>query len=244
MPQGLSAHRPTAYPARPEASTTATGLVPQHPQARGQENAPDQRGLFSQPGTAPPEPPLHRDQLVAAEPRTAAQPAPPRTRRPPPAGSSTTRENWPFCASRGSADLPPQARRIRRYAPNVRFRPPGGCLPSVTEIVWGADGDRQAWPGPQPTSGGAVGEPGGPDDDPVQVAGGDQGFLAFPVGELGAQPPRHEDALEHEPPMAPGITGSDRRALLMTARTPNGCGSGWQVQDLTWEDCRRRFSRL
>ena len=137
MPQGRSAHRPTAYPARPEASTRATGHVPRHPQARGQENAPDQRGLFSQPGTAPPEPPLHRDQLVAAEPRTAAQPAPPRTRRPPPAGSSTTRENWPFCASRGSADLPPQARRIRRYAPNVRFRPPGGCLPSVTELSGG-----------------------------------------------------------------------------------------------------------
>ena len=30
--------------------------------------------------------------------------------------------------------------------------------------------------------------------------------------------------------MVPGITGSDRRALL-TARTPHGCGSGWQVQD-------------
>ena len=39
MPQGLSAHRPTAYPARPEASTKATGHVPQHPQARAQENA-------------------------------------------------------------------------------------------------------------------------------------------------------------------------------------------------------------
>ena len=93
-----------------------------------------------------------------------------------------------------------------------------------------ADGDRQAWPSLQPASGGAVGEPGGPDDGPVQVAGGDQGFLAFLVGEFGAQPSRHEDALEQEPGMVPGITGSDRRALL-TARTPHGCGSGWQVQD-------------
>ena len=39
MPQGLSAYRPTAYPARPEASTRATGHVPQRPQARAQENA-------------------------------------------------------------------------------------------------------------------------------------------------------------------------------------------------------------
>ena len=54
MPQGLSANPPTAYPARPEASTTATGPVPQHPQARAQDNAPAERGLFSQPGAAPP----------------------------------------------------------------------------------------------------------------------------------------------------------------------------------------------
>src|SRR6516165_9899349 len=68
-----------------------------------------------------------------------------------------------------------------------------------------ADGDRQAWLSLEPSGGGAVGEPGGPDDGPVQVAGGDQGFLAFFVGEFGAQPPRHEDALEQEPRMAPGV---------------------------------------
>src|SRR5215469_17321966 len=50
-----------------------------------------------------------------------------------------------------------------------------------------AGGDRQAWPGPRPAGGGAVGEPGGPDDGPVQVAGGDQGFLAFLAGEFGTQ---------------------------------------------------------
>src|SRR6516162_2311888 len=33
-----------------------------------------------------------------------------------------------------------------------------------------------------------------------------RGFLAFLVGELGAQPPRHEDALEQESGVAPGVT--------------------------------------
>ena len=43
--------------------------------------------------------------------------------RPPPAGSSATPQNWPFCASRGSADLPPQARRIRRGGmPGIELR--------------------------------------------------------------------------------------------------------------------------
>ena len=77
MPQGLPAHRPPAYPgpARQEASTTATGHVPHHPQARVQENAPAQRGQVSQPGTAPPEPQQHREPLVAAKP------GPPRSQR-------------------------------------------------------------------------------------------------------------------------------------------------------------------
>ena len=40
MPQGLPAHRPTAYgPAWREASTTAIGRVPEHSQARGPDNA-------------------------------------------------------------------------------------------------------------------------------------------------------------------------------------------------------------
>ena len=75
MPRGLSAHRPTAYPARREASTTAAGHVPQHPQARAQETAGPSAAFFSQPGTAPPEPQQHRDQPVAAEP------GPPRSQR-------------------------------------------------------------------------------------------------------------------------------------------------------------------
>ena len=75
MPQGLSAPRPPAYPAWQEARTTATGHVPQHPQARARENAPAQRGHVSPPGAAPSEPLQHRDQLVAAEP------GPPRSQR-------------------------------------------------------------------------------------------------------------------------------------------------------------------
>src|SRR5215472_12098220 len=76
MPRGLSAHpqRPTR-PGPAEANTTATGHVPQHPQARAQENAPAQRGHVSQPGTVPPEPQQHREPLVAAEP------GPPRSQR-------------------------------------------------------------------------------------------------------------------------------------------------------------------
>ena len=84
----------------------ATGHMPHHPQPRAPRKRPAQRGHVSQPGTAPPEPQQHGDQLVAAEPGPAAQPASPRTRRPPPAGSSATPQNWPFCASRGSADHP------------------------------------------------------------------------------------------------------------------------------------------
>jgi hypothetical protein len=41
MPQGLSAHPPTAYPARPgrRPHAKAAGHVPQHPQARARDNA-------------------------------------------------------------------------------------------------------------------------------------------------------------------------------------------------------------
>src|SRR5215468_3847608 len=67
MPQGLSAHRPTAYPARREASTMATGHVPQPPPARARDNA-AQRSHVSQPGPAPPERQQHREQLLATEP--------------------------------------------------------------------------------------------------------------------------------------------------------------------------------
>jgi len=49
--------------------------VPQHPQARGHENARPGAAFFSQPGTAPPELEQHRDQLAAAEP------GPPRSQR-------------------------------------------------------------------------------------------------------------------------------------------------------------------
>ena len=49
--------------------------MPQHPQARGHENARPGAAFFSQPGTAPPELEQHRDQLAAAEP------GPPRSQR-------------------------------------------------------------------------------------------------------------------------------------------------------------------
>src|SRR6516164_1441057 len=65
----------SAYPARQQAGTKATGRVPQHPQARGHENARPGAAFFSQPGTAPPELEQHRDQLAAAEP------GPPRSQR-------------------------------------------------------------------------------------------------------------------------------------------------------------------
>jgi hypothetical protein len=70
MPQGLPAYRPTAYPARPgrRPSTKAPGHVPQHPPARAHENARPSAASFRQPGTAPPEPPQHCEQLVVAEP--------------------------------------------------------------------------------------------------------------------------------------------------------------------------------
>src|SRR5215470_7228660 len=79
---------PNGLQARPEVSTKAAGHVPQHPQPRGQENARPAR---------PFQPARYGAARTAAAPRTAggsrtrtAQPAPPRTRPPPPAGSSTT----------------------------------------------------------------------------------------------------------------------------------------------------------
>ena len=67
------------------------------------------------------------------------------------------------------------------------------------------DADLQARLGAEPAGGGAVGQPGRPDDSPVQVAGGDQGLLAFLVGELGPQAQRDEDALEREAGTAPAV---------------------------------------
>src|SRR5215472_9778076 len=117
MPQGLSAHRPPAYPgpARQEASTKATSRVTQDPQARVQER-PAQRGHVSPPGTAPREPQQHREEAVVAEPGPPRsqrhheragrlQPAVPRL----PETDHSARAEVP-------ADLPPQARRIRRSA--------------------------------------------------------------------------------------------------------------------------------
>ena len=70
MPQGLSAPPPNGLPgpAPHQATTKATGRVPQHPHARGHENVRPGAAFFSQPGTAPPEPPQHCEQLVVAEP--------------------------------------------------------------------------------------------------------------------------------------------------------------------------------
>jgi len=77
MPQGLSAHRPAAYPARP-----ASRPAPRRPaaclstrQRAGPRKRPAQRGHLSQLGPAPPELQQHREQLVAAEP------GPPRSQR-------------------------------------------------------------------------------------------------------------------------------------------------------------------
>jgi len=126
MPQGLPAHRPTAYPARPEAHTKATGHVPQHPQARAQENAPAQRGHVSQRGTAPPEPQQHPNNWRQQN----------QDRR---AASATT--NAPAASSRQFHDSPqlailrepsfrrpaPQARRIRQGGPS-----PGGRAKPIT----------------------------------------------------------------------------------------------------------------
>src|SRR5262249_45542600 len=107
--KGLAAGPKTAYPARP---------------GRGQHNGDRPRASTlpsarprKRPGPAQPRQPARYGAARAATARrpaggsrtgVAAQPAPPRTRRPPPAGSSTTPQNWPFCASRGSADLPPR----------------------------------------------------------------------------------------------------------------------------------------
>jgi hypothetical protein len=65
-----------------------------------------------------------------------------------------------------------------------------------------ADAEGQGRTGSQPPGTRPVGQPGRADDRPVQVAGGDQCFLAFLVGELGPEPQRHEEPLEHEPRMS------------------------------------------
>ena len=77
MPQGLSAPPPNGLPgpAPHQATTKATGRVPQHPHARGHENVRPGAAVFSQPGTAPPELEQHREPLVGAEP------GPPRSQR-------------------------------------------------------------------------------------------------------------------------------------------------------------------
>ena len=72
-----------------------------------------QRGHVSQFGPEPLEPQQHGERLVVAEP------GPPRSQRHheragrPRQDSSTTPQNWPFCASRLTADLPPRRGSLR-----------------------------------------------------------------------------------------------------------------------------------
>ena len=115
MPQGLS-----AGPQRPTRPGLAGG---QHkgdwPRASGPTSArprerPAQRGHVSQPGTAPPKPQQHpnsrRQQNQDRRAASATTNAPAVLSKTVPRLPKTS----PFCASRGSADLPPQARRVRR----------------------------------------------------------------------------------------------------------------------------------
>jgi len=112
MPQGLSAYRPTAYPARPEASTRATGHVPQRPQARAQENARTSAAFSASPVRRRPSPQQHpnnrwqqnQDRRAASATTNA------------PAASSRTVPRLPKLATlcKPTTRTPaPQARRIR-----------------------------------------------------------------------------------------------------------------------------------
>ena len=72
MPQGLPAGPPAADPALPGGRPTARRKATcPSTHKRASQKRPLQCGQVSPPGTAPPEPPQHRDQPVAAEPGPA-----------------------------------------------------------------------------------------------------------------------------------------------------------------------------
>ena len=68
MPQGLSAHRPTAYPARREAPRKGDWPRAPAPASARPRTRPAHHGHLSPPGTAPPELQQHRGQPAAEEP--------------------------------------------------------------------------------------------------------------------------------------------------------------------------------
>ena len=87
MPQGLSAHRPTAYPARPGRRPTQrrpAACLSTRNRASNKTPGPARPSQPAQYGAA--RTAAARRTAGGSRTRTAAQPAPPRTRRPPPAG--------------------------------------------------------------------------------------------------------------------------------------------------------------
>jgi len=115
MPQGLSAGPQTAYrPGSAGRQQTGDRRVPQHAQARVQQDARLSAAISARPVRR------RSNRSSAAnswwqqnQDRRAAGAHDERAGRPP-QDRSTTPRNWPFCASRPTAGLPPQARRIRR----------------------------------------------------------------------------------------------------------------------------------
>jgi hypothetical protein len=92
-----------------------------------------------------------------------------------------------------------------------------------------ADGDRQAWPGPQPAGGGAVGGPGGPADGPVQVVAVTRASWRSLSRTRGAAATARRCARTRTR-NGPGHHRV-RSPRFLDSKDPHGCGSGWQVQD-------------